>query len=115
MAITEEVVEQLKVKHPAAKSFRKLSTKMSDDTVLECVVKLPIPEAAYAMSREKMHEPSAQEKASANRILFNAGVVYPEGADLQQMIRDYPGIVDTWAGEIGELAGAIRGTLVEKL
>lgn len=115
MAITPELISELKAKYPDAKSFHKLSTKMGDGTIVEGIVRMPVPSAAYAMSREKALEPSAQEKATASRVLFNAAVVHPEGTERDQLVKDWPGLPETWGGEIAELAGLIRGTVVEKL
>ena|SRR6185312_16011763 len=107
--ITDEVMAQLRATHPDAK-LRPMVTPMADGTEVEWVMKYPPAPAAYGAFREKSMESSAAEKASAPRILFNDMVVFPAGAELKATIKEWPGFVDTAAGECAEMAGLVRGT-----
>jgi hypothetical protein len=113
MQITEEVVAQLKEANPKAE-LHKLSTPTPWGEVVEGVVRVPT-RAEWKMSRELIASNDPAKKVQAAQRLFEACVLYPSGTQRDQLVATRPGIVDVWAGEIGELAGVMQGTRVEKL
>ena len=94
--------------------LEKLRTPLPDGGYVLGVVRVPT-EQEWRMVKSKQSENDPTQKASANRLLFNACVVYPTGPELADLLRRYPIMVDTWAGEIAEMAGAIKGTIREKI
>ena len=113
MEITKEVVDQLKQAHPDVE-LHKLSTTMPSGETVEGVVRVPT-RAEWKMSRELVASGDAAKRVAAASVLFNACVLYPSGTTRELLVAKRPGIVDVWAGEIGELAGIVQGTRVEKL
>src|SRR5262245_21933680 len=113
MAITDEVIASIKEANPNAELHR-LSTPTPWGETIEGIVRVPT-RSEWQMSRELVASNDPAKKIQASRRRFDACVLYPSGSQRDALVSGRPGIVDIWSGEIGELAGAIQGTRVEKL
>lgn len=113
-AAAQEVIDAMRAVDPGV-HLEKARTPVADHSGVKLLAVFQVVDSGtYAMSSEKEANQDPAQRASINRLIFNRGVVYPKGQELQRLIKDYPYIVRVWAGEIAEMSGAFKGTEREK-
>src|SRR5262245_51028450 len=106
MGITDDVIAAIKEANPKAELHR-ITTPTPWGETIEGIVRVPT-RAEWQMSRELVASGEPAKKVQAARVLFDGCVMYPSGSQRDALVAGRPGIVDVWAGEIGELAGAMQ-------
>lgn len=96
-ALDQTTIDALKQKHG-----RRLY--LVEDQEIGPVVFRPAPKEVWAEFIDQ-----SGNADDATRTLFDACVVYPTGAELQQMHEDYPAFADSLAMSIREKSGGRRG------
>jgi hypothetical protein len=104
--LTPEQEAKLKEAHPGAELHR-LSNEYA-----EVVVKVPSFEV-YQKFLDQLAEPSA--KTHAPRLLLMACLVHPPEAEFRALIQTRPGVVQSFANDLVELAGLKAVTDRKKL
>jgi hypothetical protein len=113
MLITDDVAKQVKAQHGDVELY-KLSTPFPGGDPIEAVVKIP-DRNLWRLTREMVTSRDPAKMVAAQQMIFDQCVVYPSGTARDALVSERPGIVGTWAAEIGELAGVLQGTVVSKL
>jgi hypothetical protein len=101
--IDEAKINELKSKHGAIFMLR------GEKTGHEIIVRKPT-EAAWKRFRAQTGDPA--KRSMAPEALLRDCVVHPDQEGLDSMLAEYPGLVEAFAGELGELGGAVQS--VEK-
>lgn len=103
----------------------KLRLEMGDGFEVRGLAIMPTPQQ-WTMVRTKLADTDVAQRVAGNRLLFNFSLKayidqdgltvakVPNGSELAPLVKRYPALVDTWAGEIAEMAGARKGTIREK-
>lgn len=107
-----EIIAGLKAKRPDD-HFEKLQTP-GPDGPLVAIIRVPS-ESEWRIVKSMGADTDPVKRVASNRQLCNFCVLYPSGGELLALYKRYPVIIDTWAGEIAEASGAIKGTTREKL
>lgn len=120
----DEVIRGLRETQPDL-YCEKLRLEMGDGSEVRGVAIMPTPQQ-WTMVRTKLNDVDPAQRVAGNRLLFNfclkayidqGGLTVaksPSGAELAPLVKRYPALVDTWAGEIAEMAGSRKGTVREK-
>lgn len=120
----DEVIRGLREAQPDL-YCEKLSLEMGGGFTVRGLAVMPTPQQ-WTMVRIKLTDTDPAQKVAGNRLLFNFALkAYIDqdgltvakggnGAELAPLVKRYPALVDTWAGEIAEMAGARKGTVREK-
>lgn len=120
----DEVIRGLRETQPDL-YCEKLGLEMGDGFTVRGLAIMPTPQQ-WTMVRIKLTDPDPAQKVAGNRLLFNFALkAYIDqdgltvakggsGGELAPLVKRYPALVDTWAGEIAEMAGARKGTVREK-
>ena len=102
--IDPKVIEELKAKHGEIYRLEHLGH--------EVVVRLPSsPE--WLRFKEMQADEGRRSKAPAQ--LVRDTCVFPDAQSLEVMLNKYPGLADTFAGEVAEVAGLSKKAQREKL
>ena len=113
-AAADAVIAAIRERDPGA-PLEKIRTPIANTDRKLLGVFQVVDAGTYAMSSEKEANQDPAQRAAVSRLVFNRGVVYPTGSELQAMIKRYPYIVRVWAGEIAEMSGAFKGSEREKV
>jgi len=102
---TDAVKQAIRAKFPGRDDLEVIKHPKYDD---ECIARPPAA-AEWRMFIAKRG--NAAEAALANEFLVDACVLWPEKAERDTLFERRPALLDVWAGEIGEMAGAtLRAT-----
>lgn len=119
-AAADQVIADLRTKSPNI-VLEKIRTPVAGEVMptgaprrLLGVLKV-VDQGTWSMVNEKMLSQDPAQRATVDRLMFNACVVYPAGQELAAMLRRYPAIVKVWAGEATEMAGSFKGSEREKV
>lgn len=96
----QALVEGLKARHNVTQVH-----KFTADTGHTVYVRMP-PSATWRRFRAQMQEPKKRE--AAGEILIRSCLLHPEEAGFDAMLTERPGLLDTFASELCELAGLSR-------
>jgi|SRR6185312_5935535 len=110
----QAAIDAYRTEHQDAHLERLRTPVNTEGDFVVAVARLPTT-AEWLMVKAKQMDVDANNRASANRLIVNTCVIYPKGPELTATLKRYPAIVDVWAGEIAEMAGAIKGTVREKV
>lgn len=107
MEITAETIEKLKAAHPGVTLEKLVHPTLDAD-----VMARPPTEGEWKHFQAQRQDD--QQKVGANKQLALACIVYPDRDALKKMLAEHPGLADSWAGELVEMAGVARGMRREK-
>jgi len=106
--ITEEQITKLKEAHPGAE----LHHIHNEDTGVDVVVKAPS-ESEWKRFRSMQSDP--EQRAHAIGVLFRACLVHPAAQEFAPIIAAKPGLVETFGGDLVDIAGVSRANTRKKL
>ena len=109
MAITDEILNGLRAKNPGVQLEQLLHPTIANAEVIA----RPATEDEWGQFRQMQGDEA--QKVFANRMLVDSCVVYPPGPELKAIISKYPGLVESWSGEIAEISGISRSMRRKKL
>lgn len=109
MPITEEQLAKVKAEHPG-EDLHLLSNPDTDDQI---ICKGP-PSGEWKRFKEKAGATVA-EKLAAAHMLVVACLVYPSKEDFAALVQQRPALPETFAGELGEIAGISQRATHRKL
>jgi len=97
---TDAIKQAVREKHPGRDDLEVIGHPKYDD---ECIARPPT-KAEWRMFIAKRSAPA--EAPIANDFLVEACVLWPEKAERDALFERRPALLDVWAGELGEMAGA---------
>jgi hypothetical protein len=109
MPITEEQLAKTKAEHPGVE-LHLLSNPDTDDQI---ICKGPN-EGEWKRFKEKSGT-TVPEQLAAARTLVVSCLVYPSKEDFVALVQQRPGLPETFAGELTEIAGISRKATHRKL
>ena len=106
---TDAIKQAIRAKFPGRDDLEVIKHPRYDD---ECIARPPTA-AEWRMYVAKANSPA--EKAGANEFLVDACVLWPDKADRDVVFEKRPAMLDVWASEIVEIAGATTRATRSKL
>jgi len=108
--ISEETIAAVKAANPSTEVHLLTHDELPD----QVIVRSPTG-AEWRMFRNMQSDDDGGQKVAAGRMLVDSCVVHPPKGELAAMLEAHPGLVETWAGEIVEIAGVTRKATRKKL
>jgi hypothetical protein len=109
MSITQEQLEQIKAQH-AGTALEVLENPITED-VLVC----KSPGVEWTRYRSETDGKSFMVRQAAGKTLILCCAVWPAREEVERMLADRPGLIDTFAAELGEMAGSTARASHRKL
>jgi hypothetical protein len=108
LKLTEDQIASLKAANPGVELF----VIENDELDLAAVVKAP----TWAQWRQfRLAQSMPEQKAGANKQLVASVLVQPNASEFEMMLQVRPGLADTLAAEVGEIAGISNASTHRKI
>lgn len=99
--ITDEVIKRVKAANAAVTEVHHLTHPELPDEVLV----RPPSRQEWRIYQNHRHDADVVKRSMAPDVLVETCVIHPSREDLGKMLEAHPGLVETWAGDLVEIAG----------
>lgn len=106
--ITKEIFDKVKAANPDVADTLEV---LSHPDGFEIIVKAP-PEVVYQRFTNERSDPTTRHVGFRNFVV--ACTVYPDNTELLPLLKSRPGLCDSFAGELAEMAGVSRAVQRKK-